>query len=331
MGRERGEQAMDTLTSIRAFARIVELGSLTAAAADLGISNAMVSKHLKYLEGVVDARLLQRTTRSLCLTEEGRVCYEHYQVALEAIDKVKQLFDAAKGTPNGTLKITAPNYVADHYLRPVIASYIGRHPHMKLDVVLTDDMANIVEEGIDLALWVASALPASMIARRLTKVEQVIVAAPNYLQREGRPRMPADLARHMVLALSNSGAEWTLIRDEQKIDVTLERYMFVDSRFAYRLALDGMGIAMLPLSMVRAEIESGRLEAVLSDCQLPDRHLYAVYPSRRHLAAKVRAFVDLLAETFRRRSAERPDSEGAPVKAETPGTAEGGGVFLNVA
>lgn len=295
---------MDTLTSIRAFARIVELGSLTAAAADLGISNAMVSKHLKYLEGVVDARLLQRTTRSICLTEEGRICYDHYRVALQEIDKVKQIFDASKGTPNGTLKITTPNYIAEHYLQTVIAKYIGRHPLMKLDVVLTDDISDIVEDGIDLALWVADVLPASMIARRLTKVESVVVATPQYLQKEGTPKVPADLKRHMVLALGNSGAEWTFLRDEDRFDVSLERYMFVDSRFAYRLALDGMGIATLPLNMVRGAIEEHRLEVILGDYQLPDRHLYAVYPSRRHLAAKVRTFVDLLAETFRRRSSE---------------------------
>jgi len=309
---------MDTLTSIRAFARIVELGSLTAAAADLGISNAMVSKHLKYLEGAVDARLLQRTTRSICLTEEGRVCYDHYRVALQEIDKVKQIFDASKGTPNGTLKITTPSYVAEHYLQSVIATYIGRHPQMKLDVALTDDITDIVGEGIDLALWVANALPASMIARRLTKIDSVVVAAPQYLQKEGTPKEPSDLRRHMVLALANSGAEWTFLRDEGRHDVSLERYMFVDSRFAYRLALDGMGVATLPLSMVRKEIQERRLDVVLGDFQLPDRHLYAVYPSRRHLAAKVRAFVDLLAATFRQRNSEKTD-ESPPVRSLADG------------
>ncbi len=293
---------MDTLTSIRVFSRIVELGSMTAAAADLGISNAMVSKHLKYLESMLEVRLIQRTTRSTCLTDEGRACYDSYKIALQHIDGVKSSCEAAKGMPNGTLRITAPNYVADRYLQPVIASYISRHPNMRLDVGLTDDMANIVEDGIDLALWVASTLPPSLIARRLKEIEQVVVASPDYLARHGRPTAPADLRSHMVLALGNSGATWSFLRDGSRVDIGLERYMIVDSRFAFRLAVDGMGIATLPLGMVEDRIASGGLEVLLSDYELPVRHLYAVYPSRSHLPAKVRAFMDLLAEAFRQRS-----------------------------
>lgn len=296
---------MDTLTSIRAFSRTVELGSLTAAAADLGISTAMVSKHLKYLESMVDARLLQRTTRSICLTEEGRLCYEHYRTALSEIDKVKEIFDASKGNPSGTLRVTTPSFIAEHFLQPVIATYVGNHPQMKLDVVLTDDMPDLVDQGLDLALWVAETLPGSVIARQLMRVDQVMVAAPKYLDQAGRPGTPFDLRDHMILALSSGGVDWSLSAQAQKVEITLQRYMLLDSRFACRLAEEGMGVAMLPTCMVEDQIRDGRLETVLRDWHPPERHLFAVYPSRRHLAAKVRAFVDLVAEAFRHNAQER--------------------------
>lgn len=290
---------MDTLTSIRAFARTVELGSLTAAAADLGISTAMVSKHLKYLETLVSTRLMQRTTRSICLTEEGRICYDHYRKALDEIDRVKEIFELSRGSPSGTLRIATPNYIGEHYLQPIIAAYVRQHPNMKLDVVLSDERSDLVEGALDMALWVAESLPPSLIARQLARVDHVIVASPQYLEREGRPTTANDLCRHMILALSSNGSQWSLVERDRRMDLTFERYMLLDSRYAYRLVLDGVGIAMLPTCMVEEHLRTGRLESLLRSCQLPERHLYAVYPSRRHLAPKVRAFIDLVAEALR--------------------------------
>jgi DNA-binding transcriptional LysR family regulator len=288
---------MDTLVSIRVFVKIVEFGSLTAAAADMNISPAMASKHLKNLESIVEARLLQRTTRRLRLTEEGRLHHKHYQAALSEIDEVKQILGASKEVPNGTLRVAAPYMIGEAYLRPVVATYITLYPQMKLDISFSDGLQDIVEDGFDLALRLDGTLPASVIARRLAAIPQVVVASPDYLARHARPVRPQDLTPHMTLAAASTGGTLSFGVEDEKIEVNLERYLLLDSRFACQLALDGLGIAILPLDMLEDHLARGRLELLLTDYQLPERHLHVIYPSRRHLPTKVRIFIDLLIET----------------------------------
>jgi DNA-binding transcriptional LysR family regulator len=284
---------MDTLVSIRVFVKIVEFGSLTAAAADMNMSPAMASKHLKNLESIVEARLLQRTTRRLRLTEEGQLLHKHYQAALCEIDGVKQILGASKQVPNGTLRIAVPHMIGESYLRPVIRSYLALYPQMKLDVCFSDSL-DLIEDGYDLALRTDDNLAASVIARRLSAISQVAVATPCYLARHGRPHRPQDLASHMILT---TGSPLSFIAGNDKIDIDLERYLLLDSRFACQLALDGLGIAVLPFDMLEEHLAQGRLERVLADYRLPERHLHVIYPSRHHLPTKVRAFIDILVET----------------------------------
>jgi hypothetical protein len=196
--------------------------------------------------------------------------------------------------------------IGEAYLRPVIATYITRYPQMKLDICFSDGPQNIVEDGFDLALRVDGILPASVIARRLAGIAQVVVAAPDYLARHGRPVRPQDLTPHMTLAPTSTGGTLSFGSDDEKIDVALERYLLLDSRFACQLALDGLGIAALPRDLVKDHLAEGRLETLLPAYRLPERHLHVIYPSRRHLPTKVRAFIDLLVETT------KPATGGAP-------------------
>lgn len=297
---------MDTLKSILVFSRIVEFGSLTAAAADMNISPAMVSKHLKHLESYVGARLLQRTTRSLRLTDEGRLYYEHCQTALNKMDEFRSMLGSGKNDPRGTLRIAVPPLAEVAHLQHVIPAYVRRHPHVKLDMVFTDGIPNLIEEGFDLALHIAETLPnSSMIARRLTPIDHVICASTEYLEAAGRPVTAEDLRHHLVLTHANSGGECSLSKGGEKINVKLERYMFLDSRLlARRLAQDGLGIAILPTEIITESLKCGRLEVLLPDYDLPERYLHVIYPSRNHLSAKVRTFIDLFATAFKRPPAE---------------------------
>lgn len=292
---------MDTLKSIRVFSKIVEFGSLSSAAADMNISPAMASKHLKHLEKFVEARLIHRTTRSLRLTEEGTLYYEHCQIALNKIDEVRLILGAGKGTPTGTLRVALPRMVEVTNIQSVIAEYVRLYPQMNLDVAFSDNVTNLIEDGFDLVLHVAESLPtSSMIARRLAPVEWVVCASPAYLARHGRPSKPEDLARHLTLTCASRGEAWPFVGEEGRVEVKLEHNLYLDSRLACQFGLEGMGIAILPAQTLENHVKHGHLEVLLSDCPMPKRHLYAIYPSRRYLTGRVRTFIDLLADAARR-------------------------------
>lgn len=315
----REEGVLDTLKSIRVFSKIVEFGSLSSAAADMNISPAMVSKHLKHLEGFVEARLLHRTTRSLRLTEEGKLYYEHCQIALNKIDEIRMLLGAGKGVPNGTLRVALPRMVEVAHIQSVIAEYVRRYPQMNLDVAFSDNITNLIEDGFDLVLHVAEALPpSSMIARRLAPVEWRVCAAPSYLAGHGRPLKPEDLSTHLTLTCADRGGAWSFQGEKGLSEVSLERNLFLDSRLALQFALQGMGVAILPEQAIQTHVEHGELEVVLSNHPTPRRYLYAVYPSRRYLTGRVRAFIDLLAEAARLGPQAVPPSDPVDLTVAAP-------------
>lgn len=297
---------MDTFKSICVFAKIVEYGSLTAAAVDMDISTAMVSKHLKHLESYFGARLFQRTTRSLKLTEEGRLYYEHCHATLTKMDELRATVGNAKRPPSGTLRIAVPPLAEIAHLRTVIPTYVSNFPQVTLDVVYADGVPNLIEDSFDLALHVAESLPnSSMISRRLAPVKYVVCASPDYLLAAGRPAVPQDLNHHLVLTHSSWGDACVFRRHGDQQAIKLDRHMFLHSHvLAKRLVEDGLGIAILPAEAVAAHIAEKRLEVLFADYQLPERYLYVIYPSRKHLPAKVRAFIDVLAAEFNRGDAE---------------------------
>jgi DNA-binding transcriptional LysR family regulator len=309
---------MDYLTSLRVFRAVVEQRSFVAAAAALGLSRAAVSKHVAALEARIGTRLLQRNPRSVHCTESGAAFFLQTGSALDALERAE--LEAARGCtePRGTLRASAPLALALRHLAPHMADFRAAYPLLTLDLRLTHDTLALVEEGVDVALWFAPALPASrLVARELARCAQVVCGAPAYFAGQGRPATPEDLVHHACLRCTTTPGEWAFAGSHS---IAVEGTFRSESLDLVRAAaLAGAGIAQLPAFAVYDDLRSGALEPVLQDWTLPECGVHAVYPSRRHLSAKVRAFIDFFAVKLRDASglgasgaATRPAGELAP-------------------
>lgn len=290
---------MDTLTSMRVFANVVEAGSFSGAADRLDMSRAMASKYVINLEDHLGTRLLNRTTRRLSLTESGTAYYERCVQIISDVQEAEQAAGQLTGTPRGTIKITMPVAYGLHRLGPVIADYVRLYPEVKLDISLNDRRLDLVEEGFDLAIRIGTLPESGLIARKLAVDRTVVCASPAYLQRHGVPEAPADLARHSCLGYTytSSGDEWRLRSAESDAAIRIAGSIKANNGDMLRLAAcNGAGIIFQPLFIVRDDLHAGRLVQILGDYTSKDLGIYAVYPSRKYLSAKVRTFVDFLVE-----------------------------------
>lgn len=288
---------MDTLTSMRVFANVVEAGSFSGAADRLDMSRAMASKYVINLEDHLGTRLLNRTTRRLSLTESGTAYYERCVQIISDVQEAEQAAGQLTSTPRGTIKITMPVAYGLHRLGPVIADYVRLYPEVKLDISLNDRRIDLVEEGFDLAIRIGTLLESGLIARKLAVDRAVICASPAYLQQYGMPEAPADLARHSCLGYTytSSGDEWRFRSAEMDAAIRIAGSIKANNGDMLRLAAcNGAGIVFLPLFIVQDDLYAGRLVQILSAYTSIDLGIYAVYPSRKHLSAKVRTFVDFL-------------------------------------
>ncbi|EJC85236.1 transcriptional regulator [Rhizobium leguminosarum bv. trifolii WSM2297] len=296
---------MDTLTSLRVFCTVAELKSFTAAADRLGISPAMASKHVMQLENRLGTRLLNRTSRHVSLTETGRLYFNQTKEMLERLDEVEDAIGNVTVAPRGTLKLSAPVWAATSYFADMLAEYNRRYPDVCLDVDLSGRLVNLVDEGFDLALRATAhdRLDPGLVARPLTNVQFRLMASPDYLRRTGRPENVADLNGHALLRYSavNFGESISLDGPDGPHKITFRTVMLSDNETIMHLAaLRGMGLAFLPKWMADQDIEAGRLEIVLPAIMLGfNSTLYAVYPSRKYLSAKVRTFIDFLTVSTR--------------------------------
>jgi len=294
---------MDRLTGMAVFARVIDAGSFTAAAGQLGMSKSAVSKAIAALEDRLGARLLNRTTRRLALTEVGRAFYERCARIVAEAEEAELAVTHLQLTPRGTLRVNAPMSFGALHLGPALAGFLARYPDLKVDIELSDRFVDLLEEGYDLAVRIAAALPdSSLIARRITVDDAVICASPAYWQRHGRPRVPADLASHacVTYAYNPNPREWPFVAaDGRPIRVRVDGPLHTNNGEAtLHVALAGLAVVRLPRFICGPELAAGRLEAVLADAMPPPNGIYAVYPHNRHLSAKVRAFVDFLIERF---------------------------------
>lgn len=290
---------MDTLTSMRVFANVVEAGSFSGAADRLDMSRAMASKYVINLEDHLGTRLLNRTTRRLSLTESGTAYYERCVQIISDVQEAEQAAGQLTGTPRGTIKITMPVAYGLHRLGPVIADYVRLYPEVKLEISLNDRRLDLVEEGFDLAIRIGTLPESGLIARKLGVDRTVVCASPAYLQRHGVPEVPADLARHSCLGYTytSSGDEWRLRSAEMDAAIRIAGSIKANNGDMLRLAaLNGAGVIFQPLFIVQDDLHAGRLVQILGDYTSKDLGIYAVYPSRKHLSAKVRTFVDFLVE-----------------------------------
>lgn len=312
---------MDRFLAIQSFAKVVESGSFARAAERLNLSTSAISRQVSELEAHLDVRLLNRTTRRLSLTEAGQSFYEHAVQLLADLEDAEASVRVAASAPKGTLRLTSGVSFGIRYLAPVLADFAVEHPEVVFDLDVSDRAVDLVEEGYDLAVRIGSIGQQGMVSRRLGWTQIVCCAAPAYLARSPAPlEEPADLAGHECLSYANVGLPnaWRFTHASGgKDDVTVRiapRHRANNGQLLASLAAAGLGVVYTPDFIVADEIRAGKLVRLLPDYRPPRSPIAAVYPSRRHLSAKVRVVVDYLA---RRYADERPwqldgDGDSAP-------------------
>jgi DNA-binding transcriptional LysR family regulator len=293
---------MDRFNALRAFAQVVESGGFAKAADRLGLSTTAISRQVAELEAHLQTRLLNRTTRRLSLTESGQAFYGRAVQLLQDLEEAEQEASKAAVTARGTIRLTTSLNFGTRRVAPAIAGFLERHPAVKFDVHLSDRIVDLVEEGFDLAIRIGAAGAENLVARQLAETCLVLCAAPEYLAKHGTPAVPADLARHncFTYEYAPTGNQWRFRGpDGSEHAVRVGGSVHSNSGdLNSALAARGAGIAFEPDFIVGDDVRAGRLVVLLPDYPLPPAPIYAVYPTRKHLSAKVRLFVEYLVERF---------------------------------
>lgn len=296
-----------SLSGLLAFVRTADLGSFVAAARVLGISASAVGKSVTRLEQELGVRLLQRTTRRIALTEEGRQFHERCRRILDDLGDARAMLSQAAGTPRGRLRVSVP-IVTYHLLVPVLPVFLARYPEIELDIDFNDRIVDLIEERVDVAIRSGDLPSSQLVSLPLRHYRLMLCASPDYLVRRGVPRSIEDLAGHdgIRFRYPHTGQlqVWPLAGtdDADALDPPwrLHRTLVVNNMEAVRsAALGGLGIGCMPDFLVRQPMESGALRAVLSLGARPAGRFRAVWPTSRHLSPKVRVFVDFLKERLR--------------------------------
>jgi len=295
---------LDTLGLFRTFVRVAEAGSFTAVAIERGTSQPTISRQVAALEDHLGCRLFQRTTRSLTLTDDGRRFYDHARGAIDAVATAESAVGRRQGKPGGRLRLASAVVMGRLHVIPRLPRFLERYPDVEVELSMGDGLADLVEEGIDLAIRVGDLTDLGLVARRIGTTRRVVVATPGYLARRGRPRRLADLADHDCIVYSRlaTGASWPFLTPEGPVSVPVRGRVQVNSTEGARAAiLEGLGVGVAPVwHFVDGEIESGRLVVLFRQLELRPQPIHAVYPSRRHLAPRVSAMIHFLAEEFER-------------------------------
>jgi len=293
---------MDRFNALRVFAQIVESGSFSRAAERLGLSTTAASRHVAELEAHLQARLLNRTTRRLSLTESGQAFYGRAVQLLQDLQEAEQEASQAAIAPRGTIRLTTSVTFGARHVAPAIAGFLALHSGVKFDVQLSDRSVDLVEEGFDLAIRIGGAGSETLVARKLGETRLVPCAAPAYLARHGTPATPEELARHNCFTYEYASPrnQWRFLdHDGREHAVRVGGNAHANSGdLNVALAALGAGIAFEPDFMVGDDVRAGRLVQLLPDYTAHPAPIYAVYPTRRHLSAKVRLFVAYLVERF---------------------------------
>jgi len=288
---------MDTLVSIRVFCTVAELKSFTAAAERLGVSPAMASKHVMHLEERLSARLLNRTSRHVSLTETGALYFEQARQMVDGLDEVEAAVGQTVVAPKGRLRLSAPVWMANPLFASLLADFRARYPDVTLEIDLSGRMVNLVEEGFDLALRVTASPDPGLIARTIADAPFYFVASRKLLDRRGRPASLDDLAGAPLLAYSFVHADGVVTvgtgqaRNTVKFTPVLQTG---NETLMHSACLEGMGFTFLPKWLVSDDLAAGRLERVLPEKMFFAGKLLAVYPSRKYLSVKVRSFLDFI-------------------------------------
>jgi DNA-binding transcriptional LysR family regulator len=293
---------MDKYQEMRVFAAVVEAKSFVNAGDALGLSKQAVSRHVADLESRLGVRLLRRTTRKLSLTEEGQVFYARCSELVGNIDDAEAEITSRTGEGSGLLRINAPLSFGLLYLADLWPQFMHQNPKITLDVTLVDQVVDLVEDGFDVAVRIARLPSSSLISRKLTSTRVILCASPEYLARRGMPQHPSELVAHDVMSYSllSTGENWEFTGPAGRVAVKVSPRMRTNSGdTCIAAALQHQGIVLQPSFMVATHLTAGTLVEVLPDHHCLELDVYAVYPSRKFLAPRVRLLIDFLVEAFR--------------------------------
>ena len=292
---------MDKLTSLRAFVKVVELGSFSEAGRQLRLSRSAISKYVSDLEQDLGVQLLNRTTRHASANESGQAYFERALVILADLDAADHAVAQLQATPRGLLRINAPMSFGTLQLGSALADFMGLYPELKIQLVLSDEQVDPVQGGYDVTLRIADLESSSLIARKIVAIDRAICASPSYLNQHGEPKHPRDLRSHAMLTYGFllTGNQWKLTGKDGEHWIQPEWTLCANNAEVLRdAAVKGRGVALIPVFILGDALKTGTLRVVLEGYRAPPLALYAIYPPTRHLPVKVRLFIDFLVERF---------------------------------
>jgi DNA-binding transcriptional LysR family regulator len=308
---------MDKLASMRAFTKVVSHGSFSEAAREMRLSRSAISKYVIDLEAELGVQLLNRTTRSASPTDNGRLYYERCLAILSEIEEADLAVSHLQAEPRGLLRVNAPMSFGTLHLGRAVAEFMQRCPELQIELLLSDQQLDTVQEGFDVTIRIADLPASSLIARKIVAARRVLCASPGYLQQRGTPRHPRDLRDHACLSYGNlaTGAQWKLTgKDGDHWLQVPWRLCSNNAEILRDAAVGGRGIALLPTFIAHRQLEDGSLRSVLSKYQAPELSVFALYPPTRYVPVKVRAFIDFLVERFAGRPSWDDAADGRSVR-----------------
>jgi DNA-binding transcriptional LysR family regulator len=292
---------MDKLTSLRAFVKVVELGSFSEAGRQLRLSRSAISKYVSDLEEELGVQLLNRTTRHASPNENGQAYFERALGILAELDAADHAVAQLQATPRGLLRVNAPMSFGTLQLGPALADFMALYPELQIQLVLSDEQVDPVQGGYDVTLRIADLESSSLIARKIVAIDRVICASPSYLDQHGVPQHPGDLRSHALLTYGFllTGNQWKLTGADGDHWIQPSWLLCANNAEVLRdAAIKGRGVALLPTFIAEEALRKGSLRSVLHEYKAPLLTLYAIYPPTRHLAVKVRLFIDFLVDRF---------------------------------
>jgi len=293
---------MDRVSDLEFFTQLVKQGSLAALARELGVTPPAITARLAQLEKRLGVRLLNRTTRRLSVTHEGEIYLATGARLLEELQELEQTVSSSRGTPKGLLRINTTFGFGRRHVAPAIVEFARRYPEVEVQLELTDRSVNLTDKAFDIGIWFGTVPDSRMVARKIVSNKRMLCASPDYLRRAGIPQVPRDLQSHQCIVLRESDAAygtWYLTRGSRQETIKVRGVLSTnDGETGVLWALAGYGILMRSEWDIHEHVRAGRLVPVLADWALPVADIFAVYPERAHLSAKVSAFIDFLTEWF---------------------------------
>jgi DNA-binding transcriptional LysR family regulator len=291
----------ELLDGVAVFVAVINSGSFKAAAESLGHSTSYVSKEVSRLEKRLGSRLLNRTTRTISLTDAGKAYYERCQQIVIDAENASRSVSRLQDEPRGLLRVNAPTSFGSRHLLEHLSEFLHRYPEVNLEIEFNDRLIDVVAEGYDVVIRVGRVGDSNLVARAFTRSRMVVVASPEYLRQHGTPQSASDLEQHHCIAysLTPNPLNWELRKGDEQVQVKLSaRAQCNNAETMVALTCDGIGIMRTPLFNCEREVNEGKLNIILDDYEHPEFGIYAVYPHRQYLTAKVRVFVDYLVECF---------------------------------